>query len=157
VVLIRVFALCVAGVVLLTSGIAAAASQEHPTAVTSSAGRCLKLPKPMIWALKQGLTKKARRNLRRIAAVKSHQHFSGLSNGFKKGAYFVSAKVRHFGIATWIADQSAFKTGGGFIAAVNKTARRVSDFGSLFTPSTLASYGITKGADGYRQSRACVR
>jgi hypothetical protein len=77
--------------------------------------------------------------------------------GFRAGTYFVSAPVRGFGVATWAADASAFRTGGGFITGVGSTARRVSILGVDIPPATLAAWGLTEGTLGYAASRRCVQ
>jgi hypothetical protein len=54
-------------------------------------------------------------------------------------------------------DASFFRTGGGLIYAMGKTAREVSDFGADLLPSVLAGWGIKTTTYGYAQSRACVK
>jgi hypothetical protein len=121
----------------------------------ASAG-CLAVPKPMIAALKSGLKAKARGRLGTPRAVKSTATIS-FPRGFRAGTYFVSAPVRGFGVATWAADASAFRTGGGFITGVGPIARRVSVLGVDIPPATLTGWGLTSTTHGYAASRRCVQ
>jgi hypothetical protein len=119
-------------------------------------GPCLSVPRPMVKALSSGLKPKARGKLGRARAVKSGDEVSG-PRGFAAGTYFVSAPVRGFGVATWAADASAFRTGGGFITGVGPVARRVSILGVDIPPSTLNDWGLTESTDGYAASRRCAQ
>lgn len=89
--------------------------------------------------------------------MKSSGQFGGLRSLREGHVYFVSAKVRGYGIATWVAGGKEFKTGGGVLIGIDPVARRVSDAGVDLRPSLLASWGLTSGADGYAASRACVK
>jgi hypothetical protein len=113
---------------------------------------CITAPKPLVAALSSGLKPRARGRLGTVYAIRSQAQLSG---PFAEGAYFVSAYVRGFGIATWAADTRAFRTGRGFITAVGVVAPRISYYGFGIPPSTLAAWGLTERTDGFFRSRDC--
>jgi hypothetical protein len=112
-------------------------------------------PRPLVAALSSGLKPGARGRLGTPYAVRSRSQISG-PRGFAQGAYFVSAYVRGFGIATWAADARAYRTGGGFITGVGVVAPRVSYLGIDIPPSTLAAWGLTERTHGFAESRRCA-
>jgi hypothetical protein len=122
-----------------------------------SGGRCLKVPQPLVSSLKSGLKRAARGKFGVAAAVRSRGKFGGLRDIREGPVYFVSARVRGFGIATWAVGGSAFKTGGGVILGVGPVARRISTFGVDIPTSTLAGWGLAPYAEGYDVSQTCVR
>jgi hypothetical protein len=111
---------------------------------------CITAPKPLVAALSSGLKPRARGRLVTVYAIRSQAQLSG---PFAEGAYFVSAYVRGFGIATWAADTRAFRTGRGFITAVGVVAPRISYYGFGIPPSTLAAWGLTERTHGFLDSR----
>src|SRR5512132_4643367 len=111
---------------------------------------CSIAPKPLAAALSSGLKPRARGRLGGVYASRSQAQLSG---PFAEGAYFMSAYVRGFGIATWAADTRAFRTGRGFITAVGVGAPRVSYYGFGIPPSTLAAWGLTERTHGFSDSR----
>jgi len=145
--------------VVATVGVAvlAAAVLTSHARTTPAADPCLKVPAAFVGALKSGLKAKARGKLGTPRAVKSRDSFTSGPRGLAAGVYFVSARVRGFGVATWAADARAFKTGGGYIADVGPVARRVSVYAVDLPPSTLRSWGLSEQAHGYAQSRRCVQ
>lgn len=118
--------------------------------------KCLKVSSGLLSNLRDGLRDGARGKLGTPKAVKSRGSFGGLRDIREGPVYFVSAKVRGYGIATWAVGGQAFKTGGGAIIAVGPVARRVSIHGVDIPPSTLEAWGLAPYADGYDESRACV-
>jgi hypothetical protein len=110
----------------------------------------------VVASLKDGLRASARGKLGTPRAVRSRGRFGGLRDIREGPVYFVSARVRGFGIATWAVGASAFRTGGGVIIGVGPVARRVSLAGVDLPLSTLVAWGLTPAADGYAASRACV-
>ncbi len=135
---------------------AALASPGQPSQLASDA-KCLKPRTALVKAIKSGLRAKARGKLRKARAVKARPLTGFAPRGFKKGTYFVSAKMRGFGIATWAADRPAYNTGGGLIISVGRVARRVSTLGVDIPRSTLEAWGLTTHTRGYAASRRCVR
>jgi hypothetical protein len=115
---------------------------------------CSTAPKPLVAALSSGLKPRARGRLGSVYTSRSQAQLSG---PFAEGAYFMSAYVRGFGIATWAADTRAFRTGGGFITAVGVVAPRISYYGFGIPPRTLAAWGLTERTDGFATSRRCVQ
>ncbi len=147
----------VALIALVASAIGAAlVSEAGATREDVEADPCLSVPRAMVGALSSGLKPKARGKLGKTKAVRSRAQISG-PRGFAAGAYFVSAPVRGFGVATWAADARAFRTGGGFITGVGPVARRVSYLGVDLPPSALQAWGISERTHGYVASRRCAQ
>lgn len=144
------------GIVALITGALAGYAGAGSRLERTDSGRCLKVSKGLVSSLKGGLKRAARGKLGTPRGVKSRGEFGG-PNSFANGVYFVSARVRGFGIATWATDRDAFRTGGGFIVDVGPVARRVSVAGIDIPLSTLRGWGLTSAADGYAASRNCVR
>ena len=140
----------------LVVGSTADGAGSRPTGGEEAIKACLKVPKPMVAALKSGLKAKARGRLGTPRGVKSSARIF-FPRRFQAGTYFVSAPVRGFGVATWAADASAFRTGGGFITGVGPTARRVSVLGVDIPSATVAAWGLTEGKHGYAASRRCLQ
>jgi hypothetical protein len=134
-------------VLVLVLALLAVASESAVPGDTSAAPQvvnqtCLKASSGLVSSLKGGLKAKARGRLGTPRVVKSRGQLSGFSpRGFRAGVYFVSAKVRGFGIATWAADASAYRTGGGFIVGIGPVTRRVSVAGIDIPASTLTGWG----------------
>ena len=142
-------ALIIVGAIAGYAGASPAASER------SDAGRCLKVSSGLVATLKDGLKRVARGKLGTPRGVKSRGQFSG-PNSFANGVWFVSARVRGFGIATWAVDRDAFRTGGGFGTGVGPVARRVSELGIYIPLSTLRGWGLVPYAEGYTASRFCA-
>jgi hypothetical protein len=139
---------------VLTLGAAFAAyAQATPERIAPDI--CVQVSSGLIGRLKSGLKPKARGRLGRPAAVKSRQLVTNGPHGFRKGVYFVSARVRGFGIATWAADARAFKSGLGFVAGVGPVARRVSNLGADIPPNRLKRWHLHEETHGYAASRRC--
>jgi hypothetical protein len=136
-------------------GAAATAEARATQARGSRSLHCITAPRPLVAAISSSLKPRARGRLGRAYAVRSQAQISG-PRGFARGAYFVSAYVRGFGIATWAADARAYRTGGGFITGVGVVARRISILGVDIPPSTLAAWGLTERTDGFAASRRCA-
>jgi hypothetical protein len=143
----------VLGTSLLVVLSAAAAGQAARSATSS--GACLIPPQVVIQSIKETLKAKARGKLGKSRAVKSRGQFT-FPRGLRKGVYFVSAKVGGFGIATWAASASEYKTGGGLLVGVGAVARRISDAGIDLSPATLSFWGLTTHTHGYAESRGCL-
>lgn len=139
-------------ILLLTLGFGSTAHSggSRVTGGHDANSACLAVPKPMVAALGSGLKVKARGRLGTARAVKSTATIS-FPRGFRAGTHFVSARVRGFGVATWAADASAFRTGGGFITGVGPTARRVSVLGVDIPAFTLSAWGLTQSTQGTRR------
>jgi hypothetical protein len=90
------------------------------------------------------------------AAGKSRQQVTNGPHGLSKGVYFVSARVRGFGIATWAADARAFKTGSGFVTGIGPVAQRVSFLGADIPLGKLRRWHLHEETHGYAASRRCV-
>jgi hypothetical protein len=105
--------------------------------------------------VKASLKREARSKIGKLQAVKSHDTFT-TPRGLTHGVYFVSAKVRGFGIATWAASTSEYNTGGGLLIGVGTVARLVSDAGTDLPRSTLKLWNLTTHTNGYAESRRCV-
>jgi hypothetical protein len=99
--------------------------------------------------------------LKRSAAapkgVKAQGDFSAAPRDFRDGVYFVSANLQSIGMATWAVGARAFRTGGGLIVAIGKTARAVANLGVDIPSGTLAHWGISTTTNGFAASRACVK
>jgi hypothetical protein len=130
---------------------AAGTASAHP-----SAAQCLSVRPAVLKSIKSGTHAAYRRKLISARAVKARGDFSNAPRGFSKGVYFISSNLRGKGVATWAVSVDFYRTGGGLIYAVGKTARQVSDFGADLQPSVLARWGISPKTYGYTQSRACV-
>jgi len=124
---------------------------------TTAEAECLKVSSGLVGSLKSGLKAKARGKLGVPRAVKSRARITSGPRGFLEGAYFVSARVRGFSVATWAVDPRAFRTGGGFIVGIGPVARRVSVFGVDIPLRTLRRWGLTESTHGYAASRRCVQ
>jgi hypothetical protein len=112
-------ALIVTVVMVVISGQASASS----TPTSSTAGRCLKVPRGLVLNLRAGLKPNLRDRLGAPWGVKSRGQFGGL-RGIREGpVYFAPASVR---IATWAVDADAFRTGGdctGRLSAISDDRR----------------------------------
>jgi hypothetical protein len=127
------------------------------TASARPAGtQCLQVRASVLKSIRAGLHAAVRPQLRSARAVKARGTFTG-PRGFSNGVYFISSNLRARGIATWAVNERLFRTGGGLIYAMGKTARAVSDFGADLPPSVLVGWGIKTTTYGYAQSRACVK
>jgi hypothetical protein len=144
-----------AAVALIVAATVTSATLASRERIGSNA--CLKVSSGLLNSLKSGLKPKARGKLGTPRAVKSRAQITNGPRGFAAGAYFVSARVRGFGIATWAADARAFKTGGGFITGVGAVARRISYLGVDIPLSTLRAWGLSESTHGYTASRRCVQ
>ena len=142
-------------VALIVVGAIASYAGASPASERSATDRCLKVSSGLVATLKDGLKPRSRGKLGTPRGVKSRGQFSG-PNSFANGVWFVSARVRGFGIATWAVDRDALRTGGGFGTDVGPVARRVSELGIYIPLSTLKSWGLTTGAEGYAASRSCA-
>ena len=140
---------------LILVGVIAGYAGASAASEGSDTDRCLKVSSGLVATLKDGLKRVARGKLGPPRGVKSRGQFSG-PNSFANGVWFVSARVRGFGIATWAVDRDAFRTGGGFGTDVGPVARRVSALGISIPLNTLKSWGLTTGAEGYAASRSCA-
>ena len=89
--------------------------------------------------------------------MKSRGKFGGLRDIREGPVYFVSARVRGYGIATWAVGGQAFVTGGGVILGVGQVARRVSTAGIDIPLATLEAWGLAPYAEGYDVSQNCVK
>lgn len=120
------------------------------------ASRCLSVKPALTKVLRAGVKSSLRARLGTPKAVKTTARLRKAPSGLAKGAWFVSVPVRGRGTATWIVNESAFRTGGGVILPVGSLARSVSVFGSALSPAVVSSWGITTRTDGYAASRDCV-
>jgi hypothetical protein len=142
---------------LVSTTVATFTGSAHATPQRVEADTCLKVSSGLLSSLRSGLKRTARGKLGTPRAVKSRAQITSGPRGFAEGAYFVSARVRGFGIATWAADARAFRTGGGFITGIGPVARRVSVLGVDIPVSTLRGWGLTEATHGYAASRRCVQ
>lgn len=133
-------------------GSAKPASKPKPEGAKQS--RCLAVPKGARSSLAAGLKRGHR--LSGLVAVRSRGKFSGPAD-LTLGVYFVSADVKPSpGISTWAVGERAFKTGGGIIVAADPASRAVSTLGVDLSPDVLKGWGISRGAEGFGASQACV-
>lgn len=123
----------------------------------STSARCLLVRAPALKAIRSGLRANERAKLGTVRAVKAKGDFSHAPSGFSQGVYFISAKLRGKGIASWAVSTSFLRSGGGLAFAVGKVARRYSTLGVGVPVSILARWGISTGTYEYAESRACVK
>jgi hypothetical protein len=143
---------------MVTAALAAVTFPVHATAMPRAAagGRCLQVPPAFVESLKIGVNYSDNLSTH-VAAVQSRGKFGGL-NAVRDGpVFFVSARIRGYGMATWAAAATAFRTGVGVIIPVGANARRASTFGFEIPTSTLKAWGLTPHAEGFDLSRACAR
>jgi len=152
---IRVLVAVAACALIAAASVSPASSSSARTAAWRA---CLTPHRPLLKALKASLTREARGRLGRVRAAKAHTKYT-VPRGLASGVYFVSADIRGFGVATWAASASEYKTGGGLLIAVDSVARVVSTAGTDIPRSTLSRWGLTpKTKDrGYAISRRCVK
>jgi hypothetical protein len=121
-----------------------------------SAGRCLAPGDAFVSSFKPGVKAAYRSKLGKLGAVRSEGQFGPFPRSLQKGVFFVSARVRGVGTATWAVSADAYATGGGLIFGAEPVSRKVSIHGVDVPLSTLRGWGIAPYANGFTESRACV-
>ena len=124
--------------------------------VRTPSAQCLQVRPAALMSIRSGLHRAARPKLRSARAVKAKGDFSHAPRGYAHGVYFVSAKLRGTGVATWAVSTSFMTNGCGLIYAVSRTARAVSEFGADVPLSVMARWGISSRTHGFAESRSCV-
>jgi len=123
-------------------------------AANVAAASCDPAPQALVAIVRHGLRPAAHARLTTASLTRGQGRFRSV---VASGVYFVSADVGRGRVATWAVTPSVVTSGQGGIFAVDRTARKVSRFGSLVPPALLATWGVSTHTRGYAASRACER